>query len=69
MFSFCKTRSGNAKVAARAASRVQPSPDSTARAEAMAGEGRLDSLTSLATIIGITVVQHGARVAVGAGHY
>jgi hypothetical protein len=64
MFSFFKTRSGNAKVAARAASRVQPSPVSTARAEAMAGEGRLDSLTSLATINGITVVQHGARVAV-----
>jgi hypothetical protein len=64
MFSFFKTRSGNAKVAARAASRVQPSPVSTARAEAMAGEGRLDSLTSLATINGITVVQYGARVAV-----
>jgi len=64
MFSFFKTRSGNAKVSARAASRVQPSPVSTARAEAMAGEGRLDSLTSLATINGITVVQHGARVAV-----
>lgn len=64
MLRFFKARSHQSEVAPRAASPMPPSQVSAVGAETVAGKGQIDSLVSLATINGITAVQHGARVAV-----
>lgn len=67
MFSFFKTRSDRDEVLPGTASPMQPTQPpsaSTACAETTTRGEPLESLTSLAKINGIIVVQHHARVAV-----
>jgi hypothetical protein len=64
MFRIFKTHSDDADVEARPVSPAQSPPVLTTQSETVSYDTLLDSLVTLSTNNGTTVVQHGARFAV-----
>jgi hypothetical protein len=64
MFRFFKVQSDDAEIQARADSPVQGAPFLTENPENVGDDVLLDSLVSLSKMNGMSVVQHGARLAV-----
>ncbi|SDI56969.1 hypothetical protein SAMN04487926_119100 [Paraburkholderia steynii] len=64
MFRIFKTQSGTADLEIQPVSLAQSSPVSATQSEKMGDDTLLDSLAILSKINGMSVVQHGARLAV-----